>query len=66
MSKHFDMVWINQFKKDYKPAIKCYLDIALLENIIHKLARDEQLPEKNKDLAFPSEESLFLSFILPE
>ena len=37
MSKHLDIVWTNQFKKDYK--------------IIRKLANNEELPEKNKDHA---------------
>lgn len=44
-----DIVWIGQFKKDYKLAIKHRLDIALLDDIIRKLAACEQLPEKNKD-----------------
>ena len=48
MSKHLDVVWTNQFKKDYKLAMKCHLDIDLLDDIIRKLASSEQLPEKNK------------------
>ena len=51
MSKHFDIVWTNQFKKDYKLAMKRHLDIDLLDDIIRKLASSEQLPEKNKDHA---------------
>ena len=51
MSKHLDIVWTNQFKKDYKLAMKRHLDIELLDNIIRKLANGEQLPEKNKDHA---------------
>ena len=51
MSKHLDIVWTNQFKKDYKLAMKRHLDIELLDNIIRKLASGEQLPEKNKDHA---------------
>ena len=51
MSKHLDVVWTNQFKKDYKLAMKCHLDIDLLDDIIRKLASSEQLPEKNKDHA---------------
>ena len=39
------------FKKDYKLAMKCHLDIDLLDDIIRKLASSEQLPEKNKDHA---------------
>lgn len=51
MSKHLDIVWTNQFKKDYKLAMKRHLDIELLDDIIRKLASSEQLPEKNKDHA---------------
>ena len=47
MSKHLDIVWTNQFKKDYKLAMKRHLDIDLLDDIIRKLASREQLPEKN-------------------
>ena len=38
MSKHLDIVWTNQFKKDYKLAMKRHLDIDLLDDIIRKLA----------------------------
>ena len=48
---HLDIVWTNQFKKDYKLAMKRHLNIALLDDIIRKLAACEQLPEKNKDHA---------------
>lgn len=48
---HLDIVWTNQFKKDYKLAMKRRLDIDLLDDIIRKLAACEQLPEKNKDHA---------------
>ena len=51
MSKHLDNDWTNQFKKDYKLAMKRHLDIELLDNIIRKLASGKQLPEKNKDHA---------------
>ena len=51
MSKHLDIVWTNQFKKDYKLAMKRHFDIDLLDEIIRKLASSEQLPEKNKDHA---------------
>jgi len=51
MSKHLDVVWTNQFKKDYKLAMKRHLAIDLLDDIIRKLASSEQLPEKNKDHA---------------
>lgn len=49
MSKHLDIVWTNQFKKDYKLAVKRHLDIELLDDIIRKLARGEKLSEKHKD-----------------
>ena len=48
---HLDIVWTNQFKKDYKLAMKRHLNIALLDDIIRKPAACEQLPEKNKDHA---------------
>ena len=54
MSKHLDIVWTNQFKKDYKLAMKRHLDIDLLDDVIRKLARGEQLPEKNQDHALTS------------
>lgn len=38
-----DIVWTNQFKKDYKLAIKCHLEVELLDNVIRKLANDEPL-----------------------
>ena len=46
---HLDISWTNQFKKDYKLALKRHLDIRLLDDIIRKLAACEPLPEKNKD-----------------
>lgn len=49
MSKHLDIVWTNQFKKDYKLAMKRLLEIDLLDDIIRKLPNGEQLSEKNKD-----------------
>ena len=48
---HLDISWTNQFKKDYKLAMKRHLDISLLDDIIRKLAACEPLPEKNKDHA---------------
>ena len=48
MSKHLDIAWTTQFKKDYKLAMKRHLDIDLLDNIIRKLASSEPLPEKNR------------------
>ena len=47
--KQLDIVWTNQFKKDYKLAMKRHLDISQLDNIIRKLAGGEQLEEKNRD-----------------
>lgn len=49
--KHLDIVWTNQFKKDYKSAIKRRLNIDLLDEIIRKLSRGETLPEKHRDHA---------------
>ena len=46
-----DIVWTNQFKKDYKLALKRHLDVDLLDNIIRTLSREEPLPEKNRDHA---------------
>ena len=46
-----DIVWTNQFKKDYKLAQKRHLDVDLLDNIIRTLSRGELLPEKNRDHA---------------
>ena len=43
------VVWTGQFKKDYKLAMKRHMNIDLLDDIIIKLANDEQLDEKNKD-----------------
>ena len=51
MRKKLDIIWTSQFKKDYKLAMKRHLDIELLNDIIRKLANDEQLPEKNKNHA---------------
>ena len=47
----YNIQFTNQFKKDYKTAIKRHLNINLLDDIIRKLAIGEQLPEKNKDHA---------------
>ena len=38
-----DIVWTNQFKKDYKLAQKRHLDVDLLDNIIRTLSRGELL-----------------------
>ena len=47
--KNLEIIWTSQFKKDYKLAIKRHRDINLLDDIIRKLAKCEELPEKNKD-----------------
>ena len=39
----------TSFKKDYKKVVKRGYDTKVLENIIQKLAKGEQLSEKNKD-----------------
>ena len=51
MSRHLDIVWTNQFKKDYNLAVKRGLKIDLLKDIIAALAMGEKLPEKNRDHA---------------
>lgn len=50
-NKIYDITWTNQFKKDYKLAIKRQLDVRLLDDIIRKLASGERLSEKNHDHA---------------
>ena len=47
----YDIVWTNAFKKDYKLAQKCHLNIDLLDDIIRALSRGETLPDKNRDHA---------------
>lgn len=41
----------SSFKKDYKRVIKRGYNAKLMEDVINKLAKEEQLPEKNKDHA---------------
>ena len=41
----------TQFRKDYKLAMKRGLRIALLEEVVERLAMGEPLPEKNRDHA---------------
>ncbi len=43
------VLWTNQFKKDYKSAIKRNLDIDLLDEVIKNLANLEPLDKKYKD-----------------
>lgn len=52
MSKKLDIVWTNQFKKDYKLAMKRHLDINLLDDIIRMLANCETLPKKKQRSCF--------------
>lgn len=47
----FAVKFTTQFKKDYKLAMKRGLKIELLDEVIAKLARGEELPEKNRDHA---------------
>ena len=49
--KHYDVVWTNQFKKDYKLAMKRGLNMELLDNAIRILASGEVLPAKYSDHA---------------
>lgn len=46
-----DIVWTNQFKKEYKLAMKRGMNIELLDDIIRALSRGEALPEQNRDHA---------------
>ena len=50
MSK-YGVSWTGQFKKDYKLARKRNLNIELLDEIIRKLARGDELPKENRDHA---------------
>lgn len=45
------IVATNQFRKDYKQAMKRGLKIELLDDVIRLLAKGEPLPEKNRDHA---------------
>lgn len=44
-----EIIWISQFKKDYKKMMKRHLDMNLIDDIIRKLANGEELPEANRD-----------------
>lgn len=48
---HYDIIWTNQFKKDYKMAMKRHLKIEFLDDIIRKLSNGEELSKKNSDHA---------------
>lgn len=41
----------SSFKKDYKRVVKRGYNVKLMEDVINKLAKQEQLPEKNRDHA---------------
>ena len=43
------VVWTNQFKKDYKLAMKRGLPINELDDVIRMLVQDNPLPEKYQD-----------------
>lgn len=43
-----DIVWTNQFKKDYKLAQKRHLDVDLLDNIIRTLSRGNRSQRKTE------------------
>ena len=45
------IVWTNQFKKDYKLAMKRGMRMELLECVIESLALGIALPEQNRDHA---------------
>lgn len=47
-----EVIWTNQFKKDYKAAIKRHLEINLLNDVIRKLSNLEPLEDKYKDHTF--------------
>lgn len=44
-----NLYFTNKFKKDYKLMEKRGLNIKLLDDIIRKLSKEEQLPEENCD-----------------
>lgn len=45
----------NKFKKDYKIMQKRGLNMNLIDDIIRKLSKQEQLPEENRDHALQGE-----------
>lgn len=44
-----DLYYTNKFKKDYKLMEKRGYKMELLDNIIRKLSKEEQLPKENLD-----------------
>ena len=45
----YEVVLSNRFRKDLKLAVKRGCDLALLNDIVNRLARGETLPAKNRD-----------------
>lgn len=45
-----DIVWTNQFKKDYKLALKRHLNVDLLDNIIRTLSRGNRSRRKTETM----------------
>ena len=45
----YEVVLSNRFRKDLKLAVKRGCDLALLNDIVDRLARGETLPAKNRD-----------------
>lgn len=44
-----EVIWTNQFKKDYKLAIKRGMNIDRLDNLIRMLANCQPLPDEYRD-----------------
>ena len=51
MKKPLYVVWTSQFKREYKIAKKRGLEMALLNEIVEKLANHEDLTPNNRDHA---------------
>ena len=49
MNKQLLILLTSKFKKDYKLAKKRHLDMQLLDDVIRKLSRGEQLEPQNND-----------------
>ena len=49
MNKKLLILLTSKFKKDYKLAKKRHLDMQLLDDVIRKLSRGEQLEPQNND-----------------
>ena len=59
MNKNLDIVWTNQFKKDYKLAMKRSLNIDLLDDIIHRNAQRSVRKKGKGHSVLPSVFSFF-------